>query len=113
MPLKADPNCLGNSRGSALKRLNALWIRLERDPQYLKLYREFMQEYEQLGHMKEVMVENDNRKMNYFLPHHTHGVYRLEKSTTKVRVVFHASSTTDNEIYDFSRPKHWVCPGTQ
>ncbi|GFY10023.1 uncharacterized protein TNCV_3699841 [Trichonephila clavipes] len=46
MPLKGDPNCLGNSRGIALKRLNALWIKLEKDPQYLKLYREFMQEYE-------------------------------------------------------------------
>ncbi|GFS69604.1 uncharacterized protein TNCV_1429241 [Trichonephila clavipes] len=35
MPLKCDPNCLGSSKGIALKRLNALWIRLERDPQYL------------------------------------------------------------------------------
>ncbi|GFW54191.1 integrase catalytic domain-containing protein [Trichonephila clavipes] len=34
--------------------------------------------------------------MNYFLPHH--GVYRPEKSTTKVRVVFNASSTTDNGL---------------
>ncbi|GFT96133.1 hypothetical protein TNCV_472161 [Trichonephila clavipes] len=25
IPLKGDPNCLGNSRGIALKRLNALW----------------------------------------------------------------------------------------
>ncbi|GFV73850.1 integrase catalytic domain-containing protein [Trichonephila clavipes] len=96
MPLKADPNCLGNSRGIALKRLNALWITLERDPQYLKLYREFMQEYEQLGHMREVTVENDNPKMNYFLPHHD--VYRPEKSTTKVRVVFNASSPTNNGL---------------
>ncbi|GFW80471.1 DUF1758 domain-containing protein [Trichonephila clavipes] len=96
MPLKCDPNCLGSSRGIALKQLNALWIRLERDPQYLKLYREFMQEYEELGRMREVTVENDNPKMNYFLPHH--GVYGPEKSTTKVRVVFNASSPTDNGL---------------
>ncbi|GFV23186.1 integrase catalytic domain-containing protein [Trichonephila clavipes] len=96
MPLKCDSNCSGSSRGIALKRLNALWIRLERDPQYLKLYREFMQEYEHLGHMREVTVENDNPKMKYFLPHH--GVYRPEKSTTKVRVVFNASSSTDNGL---------------
>ncbi|GFS67933.1 uncharacterized protein TNCV_1361851 [Trichonephila clavipes] len=32
--------------------------------------------------MREVTVENDNPKMNYFLPHH--GVYRPEKSTTKL-----------------------------
>ncbi|GFX46293.1 integrase catalytic domain-containing protein [Trichonephila clavipes] len=34
--------------------------------------------------------------MNYFLPHHD--VYRPEKSTTKVRVVFNASSPTDNGL---------------
>ncbi|GFW14767.1 uncharacterized protein TNCV_1562301 [Trichonephila clavipes] len=89
MPFKADPNCLKNSRSIALKRLNALWIRLERD-------REYIQEYEQLGHMREVTVENDNPKIYYFLPHH--GVYRPEKSTTKVRVVFNASSPTDNGL---------------
>ncbi|PRD29019.1 UNVERIFIED_CONTAM: hypothetical protein NCL1_30681 [Trichonephila clavipes] len=36
MPLKNEPNCLGESRDIALKRLNALWARLIRDPQYLK-----------------------------------------------------------------------------
>ncbi|GFY13267.1 uncharacterized protein TNCV_2335311 [Trichonephila clavipes] len=35
--------------------------------------------------------------MNYFLPHH--GVYRPEKSTTKLRVVFNASSPTDNGLF--------------
>ncbi|GFT16746.1 uncharacterized protein TNCV_1333601 [Trichonephila clavipes] len=43
-----------------------------------------MQEYEQLGRMREVTVENDNLKMNYFLPHHV--IYRPEKSTTKRHV---------------------------
>ncbi|GFU57384.1 integrase catalytic domain-containing protein [Trichonephila clavipes] len=63
---------------------------------YLKLYREFMQEYEQLGLTREVTVESDNPKMNYFLPHH--GVYRPKKSTTKGRVVFNVSSPTDNGL---------------
>ncbi|GFX44035.1 uncharacterized protein TNCV_4118311 [Trichonephila clavipes] len=36
MPLENEPNCLGESRDIALKRLNALWTRLIRDPQYLK-----------------------------------------------------------------------------
>ncbi|GFX55772.1 uncharacterized protein TNCV_3428431 [Trichonephila clavipes] len=58
---------------------------LEKDPQYLKLYREFTQEYEQLEHMREVTVENDNPKMNYFLSHHD--VYRPEKSTTKTKTL--------------------------
>ncbi|GFT33513.1 integrase catalytic domain-containing protein [Trichonephila clavipes] len=55
-----------------------------------------MQEYEQLGHMREVKVEKDISKMNYFLTHH--GIYRPEKSTTKVRVVFNASSPTYNGL---------------
>ncbi|GFT52518.1 integrase catalytic domain-containing protein [Trichonephila clavipes] len=55
-----------------------------------------MREYEDLGHMREMTVENDNSKMNYFLPHH--GVYITEKSTTKLRVVFNASSPTDNGL---------------
>ncbi|GFV27406.1 integrase catalytic domain-containing protein [Trichonephila clavipes] len=55
-----------------------------------------MQEYKEFGHMQEVTVENDNPKMSYFSPHH--GVYRAEKSTTKVRVVFNASSPTHNGL---------------
>ncbi|GFW00082.1 uncharacterized protein TNCV_3568701 [Trichonephila clavipes] len=51
MPLKNEPNFLGESRDIALKRLNALWTPLIRDPQYLKLYRDFIHEYDQLGHM--------------------------------------------------------------
>ncbi|GFY36511.1 uncharacterized protein TNCV_27171 [Trichonephila clavipes] len=71
MPLKNEPNCLGESRDIALKRLNALWTRLIRDPQYLKLNRDFIHEYDQLGHMKEVVAENDNS------PHH--GILRPKK----------------------------------
>ncbi|GFY20927.1 integrase catalytic domain-containing protein [Trichonephila clavipes] len=55
-----------------------------------------MQEYEQLGQMQEVTAENDNPKMNYFLPHH--GVCRPEKSTAKVRVVFNVFSPTDDGL---------------
>ncbi|GFW27473.1 hypothetical protein TNCV_163161 [Trichonephila clavipes] len=51
------------SRDIALKRLNALWTRLIRDPQYLKLYRDFIHEYDQLGHMKEVVAEHDNSEV--------------------------------------------------
>ncbi|GFT12419.1 uncharacterized protein TNCV_2709821 [Trichonephila clavipes] len=82
------------SRGTyiALKRLNVLWARLIRDPQYLKLYRDFIHEYEQLGHMKEVVTENDNSKSAYYMPHHA--IFRPEKSTTKLRVVFNATNTT-------------------
>ncbi|GFT59084.1 uncharacterized protein TNCV_186611 [Trichonephila clavipes] len=45
--------------------------------------------------MKEVTNENEP-KIAYYATHH--GIYRPEKSTTKLRVVFNCSSLTDNGI---------------
>ncbi|GFW23465.1 uncharacterized protein TNCV_3805621 [Trichonephila clavipes] len=95
MPLKKEPSCLGNSKDIALKRLGSLWNRLARDENYLNLYREFLRDYERLGHMKEVTNETEP-KITYYATHH--GIYRPEKSTTKLRVVFNCSSLTDNGI---------------
>ncbi|GFU42586.1 uncharacterized protein TNCV_4556911 [Trichonephila clavipes] len=95
MPLKKEPSCLGNSKDIALKRLGSLWNRLARDKNYLNLYREFLGDYERLGHMKEVTNEKEP-KIAYYATHH--GIYRPEKSTTKLRVVFNCSSLTDNGI---------------
>ncbi|GFX68885.1 uncharacterized protein TNCV_3865831 [Trichonephila clavipes] len=61
MPLKKEPSCLGNSKDIALKRLGSLWNRLARDKNYLNLYREFLRDYERLGHMKEVTNETEPR----------------------------------------------------
>ncbi|GFS75609.1 integrase catalytic domain-containing protein [Trichonephila clavipes] len=95
MPLKKEPSCLGNSKDIALKRLGSLWNRLARDENYLNLYREFLRDYERLGHMKEVTNETEP-EITYYATHH--GIYRPEKSTTKFRVVFNCSSLTDNVI---------------
>ncbi|GFX06023.1 integrase catalytic domain-containing protein [Trichonephila clavipes] len=88
MPLKEDPSCLGESRKTAIQRLNSLWKRLSRDKEYLSLYEKFLQEYEDLGHMREIKA--DGSGVSFYMPHH--GVYRPEKSTTKMRTVFNASS---------------------
>ncbi|GFV15451.1 uncharacterized protein TNCV_4834771 [Trichonephila clavipes] len=90
-----EPSCLGNSKDIALKRLGSLWNRFARDDNYLNLYREFLRDYERLGHMKEVTNETEP-KIAYYATHH--GIYRPEKSTTKLRVVFNCSSLTDNGI---------------
>ncbi|GFY12396.1 integrase catalytic domain-containing protein [Trichonephila clavipes] len=92
MPLKKDPNCLGQSIDIDLKKLNSLWNRLKREPNYLKLYRDFLKEYKELGHMQEV-DEREECGM-YFIPHL--GVCRSDKKTSKLRVVFNASSATTN-----------------
>ncbi|GFX16772.1 integrase catalytic domain-containing protein [Trichonephila clavipes] len=88
MPLKEDPSCLGESRQTAIQRLNSLWKRLSRDKEYLSLYKKFLQEYEDLGHMREIKA--DGSGVSFYMPHHD--VYRPEKSTTKLRTVFNASS---------------------
>ncbi|GFX55405.1 integrase catalytic domain-containing protein [Trichonephila clavipes] len=88
MPLKEDPSCLGESRQTAIQRLNSVWKRLSRDKEYLSLYEKFLQEYEDLGHMRE--IKTDGSGVSFYMPHH--GVYRPEKSTTKLRTVFNASS---------------------
>ncbi|GFX55691.1 DUF1758 domain-containing protein [Trichonephila clavipes] len=91
MPLSRDPSCLGDSKQMALRRLNSLWRRLVQDPKILELYRNFIREYLEMGHMEEVVEDEDSTTV-YYLPHH--GVYRQESKTTPLRVVFNASSIT-------------------
>ncbi|GFU46967.1 integrase catalytic domain-containing protein [Trichonephila clavipes] len=88
MPLKEDPSCLGESKQTAIQRLNSLWKRLSGDKEYLFLYEKFLQEYEDLGHMREIKA--DGSGVAFYMPYH--GVYRPEKSTTKLKTVFNASS---------------------
>ncbi|GFV55465.1 DUF1758 domain-containing protein [Trichonephila clavipes] len=54
MPLKEDHSCLVESRQTTIHRLNSLWKRLSRDKEYLSLYEKFLQEYEDLGHMRKI-----------------------------------------------------------
>ncbi|KAH8338623.1 hypothetical protein KR059_010402, partial [Drosophila kikkawai] len=55
-------------------------------------YDSVIQEYIDLGHMKPVPPNTD--KINFYLPHHA--VFKPEGATTKVRVVFNASSPSSN-----------------
>ena len=56
-------------------------------------YRNFMSEYEQLGHMQRLAVVP---KKHYYLPHHA--VIKKENLTTKIRVVFDGSAKTTTNI---------------
>ncbi|XP_035213149.1 uncharacterized protein LOC118187078, partial [Stegodyphus dumicola] len=95
MPLKPESSetVLGNSKEIALKRLDELWTRLERDSTLKTLYVEFLNEYENLHHLEEVkediLIDDE-----YYLPHH--GVLRSTSKTTKLRVVFNASLKTSS-----------------
>lgn len=89
LPFIQYPPVLGQSVHTAKARLNTLMKTLIKLPEAYAGYAKFMTEYIQLGHMSEICYS----QAKYFLPHHP--VYK-DSSTTKLRVVFDASSPTDN-----------------
>lgn len=88
LPFKADKR-LGESKSTALKRFKQQERHLIQNPQKYQLYKEFIQEYYDLGHMSPVSNE-EMAKDNFYLPHHA--VIKETSSTTKLRVVFDASA---------------------
>lgn len=91
MPLKENYVCLDNSKDIALKRVNSLWIMLNKEPKYLNLFREFVKVYKEMGHLKEV-TQSKEPAILYYTSYH--GIYRPYKTTAKLRTVFNASSVT-------------------
>ncbi|XP_071037992.1 uncharacterized protein [Parasteatoda tepidariorum] len=89
MPLKKDSQCLGDSKKLASKRLNNIYRKLDYNPELCNLYKDFMLEYQNSGHMQ--LVDTDiNVNTSYYIPHL--GVHRPDKTTSKLRVVFDASA---------------------
>ncbi|XP_072934096.1 uncharacterized protein [Epargyreus clarus] len=96
MPLKANPDKLGDSFVMAKRRFFTLERRFQRDPLFKSMYIDFMREYECLGHMTRDTGTSNLGEYNYFLPHH--GVMRESSSTTKLRTVFDASAKTTSGV---------------
>ncbi|XP_063980945.1 uncharacterized protein LOC135164483 [Diachasmimorpha longicaudata] len=95
LPLKTSLSALGESRRHALQLLNRTAKKLESNQEYGKLYKDFIREYEDLGHMRRVSEESEP-SVSYYLPHH--GVLREDNITTKLRVVFNGSSKTTSGV---------------
>ena len=93
LPYSGDVSELGESHDVAMRRFLSLEKRLARDSVIQKSYVDFMKEYEQLGHMKEVEPKHVP-KQHYFIPHHC--VLKPENTTTKLRVVFDASAKSSS-----------------
>ncbi|XP_015123328.1 uncharacterized protein LOC107045537 [Diachasma alloeum] len=89
LPLKTSPSVLGDSRRTAFQLLHRTAKKLETNLKYGKLYKDFIKEYEDLGHMRRVSESSEPSPVHY-LPHH--GVLRKESITTKLRVVFNGSN---------------------
>nr|XP_044248773.1 uncharacterized protein LOC123002525 [Drosophila takahashii] len=93
LPFSEQSSALGASQKTATNRFLALERRTS--PEVWKGHVDFMNEYEALGHMKQVH-QTDIPANHYFIPHHC--VLKPKSSTTKLRVVFDAScKTTSNK----------------
>nr|XP_034174770.1 uncharacterized protein LOC117601734 [Osmia lignaria] len=94
LPFNEQKQLLGNSREIAQKRFYALERKLHLDQDLLVRYSEFLKEYEDLGHMTQVIVNEVTE--GFYLPHHA--VVKESSETTRVRVVFDASAKTSTGI---------------
>ncbi|XP_067206332.1 uncharacterized protein [Linepithema humile] len=79
---------LSSTEETAKRRFFSLERRLSMQPAVYAQYRNFMQEYISLNHMREVK-DLTNDRVSYYLPHHA--VFKESSITTKLRVVFDAS----------------------
>ncbi|XP_065355901.1 uncharacterized protein LOC135950281 [Calliphora vicina] len=85
---------LGPSREKASRQFLRNEISLLKNPELKSVYDNVLSEYEELGHM--IQVDETDVSTSYYLPHHA--VFKPESSSTKVRVVFNASSRTSSGL---------------
>lgn len=95
LPRQQVPLTLGNSKHIALKQFYSLERKFSKHPVLAQQYQDFMQQYEDLGHMTRNNAELSQQE-NYFIPHFE--VLRESSSSTPLRVVFNASQPTDNGV---------------
>lgn len=95
LPFRANPPiAIGDSRLIAERRLWSLVRKLDGMREMKTEYADFLAEYEQLSHMTKVAPADPSNTQVVYIPHHP--VIRSSSSTTRLRVVFDASSHTAN-----------------
>ncbi|XP_063837164.1 uncharacterized protein LOC135086309 [Ostrinia nubilalis] len=90
LPFKNNINEMGDSKRKATAQFLQLEKKFYNNTQIASKYKSFMDEYQELGHMK---LASDKSTQEYFLPHHC--IIR-DSTTTSLRVVFNASQATTN-----------------
>ena len=99
LPIKPNIQNLGNSSLNASKQFFVMEKRIHKNPKLRQHYSEFISEYLNLNHMQEVenpQLTDCEFAKHYFMPHHA--VIRESSTTTKLRVVFNASSKTTSNL---------------
>lgn len=89
LPFGENPAVLGESKSVACNRFIGLERRLLRIEDIIVRYTIFLREYEQLGHTEKIDISTISYP-KYFIPHHC--VLKPDSTTTKLRVVFDAST---------------------
>lgn len=98
LPWRQDVLKLPNNKRVAQKRFESLKRRLKTDVSLFERYNEVIEDYLQQGMCETAPTSKHSEgvyqeKTEYYLPHHA--VIREDKATTKLRVVFDASSHED------------------
>lgn len=68
LPLLSERPVLGESKALAMQRLKSLERKMDKNPVFATKYREFMEEYERLGHMSLSRFQFDSE--HFIIPHH-------------------------------------------
>ncbi|GFU97789.1 integrase catalytic domain-containing protein [Trichonephila clavipes] len=85
-----EPSCIGESKQTAIRRLNSLWRKLDVNSNLKQLYRNFIHEYLDMGHMERLSDESETT-VSYYMPHHHP---RPDSKSTPLRTVFDVSCST-------------------
>lgn len=95
LPFKVGPPiAIGESHFRSEKLLKSLIRRLKGHSSHDSEYRAFLTEYEKLDHMRRAPASFRPSGQRVYIPHHA--VIRNSSATTRLRVVFNASSLTTN-----------------
>ncbi|GFT68058.1 integrase catalytic domain-containing protein [Trichonephila clavipes] len=95
-PWKSHTQELNDNFSVAEKRVKSLTRRFIRDPTLYIQYSEILKEYESQGIIERVLeTEKPTDRAVFYLPHQA--VFRQESLTTKMRIVFDASSHEDGQ----------------
>ena len=92
VPWKERQPVLPNNYDMALRRLENTEKRLKRSPDIADSYSKCIEQYIEKGYVRKIM-EHEKSKSKWYLPHFP--VIRLDKETTKTRIVFDASAKYD------------------
>lgn len=93
-PWKPTATELSDNQECAARRLKSLTTRLSKSEHLMQEYDTSIRDYIKKGFAEEVKENKDSTSPLYYMPHQA--VVRHDSQTTKLRVVFDASSSTNN-----------------